>query len=221
MTNALAAGQLPPKPMMDALHEVCSQCKEKKVRILVNAEAHIYLKGIFLVGMELARGYNRDGYALVYNTYQAYLKSTVQTLMSHLEAAREEGFNLGVKVVRGAYMASDQRSLIHDTKQETDDAFDSIWQGVLQRQLGKLGAPGSVPFPSVDLFLASHNRESLVSAHRMHSDRANRGHPTVRLGFAQLQGMSDSLSLELIQMTNSGVSVPDVYKCSTWGTLSV
>lgn len=202
------------------MHEVCVRCRDKGVRVLIDAESQHYQEGIFLVGMELSRQYNRDGYAVVYNTYQAYLKSTPGTLSRHLEAAAQEGFALGLKLVRGAYMGTDERSLIHDTKKETDDAYNNIARELIQCQFGRLGAQGGLPFPSVELLLASHNRESLVAAHKMHCDRTSRGLPTVRLDFAQLQGMADTLSLDLIQMRRkSGASVPNVYKCSTWGTL--
>src|ERR1700710_739751 len=100
--------------MLDALDEICERCKERKVRMLVDAESQHFQRGISRVTLELMRKYNRDGYASVYNTYQAYLKSTPSTLTSHLSAAQQECFTLGLKLVRGAYMASDERSLIHD-----------------------------------------------------------------------------------------------------------
>lgn len=210
---------MPPKPLMDIMHEVCRSCKEKNVRILIDAESQHYQSGIFAVGMELARQYNRDGYATVYNTYQAYLKSTPDTISKHLEEAAEGGFSLGLKLVRGAYMATDERSLIHDTKEDTDNAYNNISQAVIKRQFGKFGTE-SVPFPHVDLFLASHNSASLLAAQKTHQSRSAHGLPTVRLDFGQLQGMSDTLSLGLIQGKNEGAGVaPNVYKCSTWGTM--
>lgn len=206
--------------MMDALQEICVRSKAKGVRILVDAESQHYQRGIFRTGMELVRIHNCDGYALVYNSYQAYLKSTPETLASHLAAAGEEGFTLGIKLVRGAYMASDARHLIHDTKKDTDNAYNSISQGALKQEIGNFGRPGGVPFPSVDLFLASHNKDSLLAAYKTYTQRIEWGLPTTRLGFAQLQGMSDDLSFELVHMNaQGGDRSPDVFKCSTWGSL--
>lgn len=219
MTAALEAGKLPPKPLMDIMHEVCKISKEKNVRVLIDAESQHYQSGIFEVGMELARKYNRDGYATVYNTYQAYLKSTPETITKHLKEADVGGFSLGLKLVRGAYMATDERGLIHDSKNDTDNAYNSISQSILQREFGHFGKDG-VPFPPVDLFLASHNSASLRAAQKTHQARAAQGLATVRLDFGQLQGMSDTLSLGLIQSRDEGAGVvPNVYKCSTWGTL--
>ncbi|CAI7587357.1 unnamed protein product [Penicillium glandicola] len=215
VTEAFAAGELPPQQMMDALHEVCTKAKDRKVRILVDAESQHFQKGISRVAVELMRKYNRDGYATIYNTYQAYLKSTPATLANHLAVAKEDGFTLGLKLVRGAYMATDQRSLIHDTKEDTDNAYNTIAQGALRKNIGEFGE-GSRDFPSVNLFLASHNKESVVAAHNLHKHRVMSGLPTVPVRFAQLHGMSDEVSFSLLQM-NDGDGTPEVYKCSTWG----
>jgi len=216
VTESFAAGELPPQQMLDALDEICERCKARNVRMLVDAESQHFQRGISRVTLELMRKYNRDGYASVYNTYQAYLKSTPATLASHLSAAQQEGFTLGLKLVRGAYMASDERSLIHDTKEDTDNAYNSIAQGALKQTIGDFGASGSRPFPSVNLFLAGHNKESMMAAHRLHQKRVTSGLPTVPIRFAQLHGMSDEVSFSLLQMTE-GDDTPEVYKCSTWG----
>ncbi|KAF3346579.1 hypothetical protein VdG2_05239 [Verticillium dahliae VDG2] len=183
---------------MDVLHEICRGARNKNARVIIDAESQHYQKGNFLVGMELARIYNRDGCARIYNT---------------------GGFTLGLKLVRGAYMSSDKRSLIQDTKQDTDNAYNAISQGALKCKIERFGAPGGLSFPSVDLFLASHNRESLVTAHRTHQSRVQLGLPTVPQDFAQLHGMSDDLSFDLVQMGARGDHTPGVYKCSTRGTL--
>lgn len=216
VTEAFSAGELPPQQMIDALHEVCTRCKERNVRILVDAESQHFQRGIARITLDLMRKYNRDGYALIYNTYQAYLKSTSDTLAKHLAAAQHERFTLGLKLVRGAYMASDERSLIHDTKEDTDNAYNSIAQGALKRTIGEFGT--TTAFPSVNLFLASHNRESVMAAHHFHKQRVEAGLPTVPVGFAQLHGMSDEVSFSLLQLKGSD-GTPEVYKCSTWGSM--
>ncbi|KAJ5238352.1 hypothetical protein N7468_002971 [Penicillium chermesinum] len=216
VTQAFTAGDLPPQQMIDALHEISRKCKERKVRILVDAESHHFLSGILRVTLDLMREYNRDGYAVVYNTYQAYLKETPATLARHLAAAQQEGFTLGLKLVRGAYIASDERALIHDTKQYTDNAYDTIAQGALKQEIGDFGT--KTPFPSVNLFLASHNKASLIAAHQLHKQRLDTGLPTVPVGFGQLHGMSDEVSFSLLALKDSNGD-PEVYKCSTWGTV--
>ncbi|KAJ5236158.1 hypothetical protein N7489_006249 [Penicillium chrysogenum] len=186
VTEAFTAGELPPQQMMDALHEVCTKAKDRKVRILIDAESQHFQKGISRVAVELMRKYNRDGYAAIYNTYQAYLKNTPATLANHLALANEDGFTLGLKL------------------------------GALRKNIGEFGDKGTRDFPSVNLFLASHNKESVVTAHELHKNRVMSGLPTVPVRFAQLHGMSDEVSFSLLQM-NDGDGTPEVYKCSTWG----
>lgn len=219
VTEAFSKGELPPQQMLDAFDEVCTKCRERKAFILVDAESQQFQWGIMRMTIDAMRKYNTEGYALIYNTYQAYLKSTPSTLAKHLKASLEEGFTLGLKLVRGAYLASDQRTLIHDTKQNTDDAYNSIAQGALRRQIGEFGAPPGPAFPSVDLLLASHNKESVVAAHKLHQERLRAKLPTVKVKFAQLHGMSDEVSFGLLQLKGDGMAAPEVYKCSTWGTL--
>lgn len=204
--------------MLDALEEICTACKERGIRILVDAESQHFQWGILRVTLDLMRIYNRDGYASIYNTYQAYLKSTPSTLAKHLTTASEEGFTLGLKLVRGAYIASDERSLIHDTKQDTDNAYNTISQGALRQEIGEFGRQGGRVFPSVNLFLASHNRDSVLAAHHLHQQRLQAQLPTVPVGYGQLHGMSDEVSFNLLQLKTSEGD-PKVYKCSTWGGL--
>lgn len=165
------------------------------------------------------RTFNRDGSAVVYNTYQAYLKQTPNVIVQHLGAAGQEGFTLGLKLVRGAYILSDNRSLIHDTKQDTDDAYNDIALGALKKQIGDFGKDGSKPFPSVNLFLASHNRASVIAAHRLRQERIRDGLPTIPVGFGQLHGMSDEVSFSLLAEKDENEASPDVFKCTTWGSM--
>lgn len=215
--DAFANGTELPKQFVDASHEIAQKCKDRGAYILIDAESQHYQWGIFRLGMELQQKFNTDGKVVLYNTYQAYLKSTHDTLAKHLQAALDKGFTLGIKVVRGAYMASDPRSLIHDTKQDTDDSYNQIAQGVLRQEFRSFGT--IKPFPSAQLLLASHNKESLVKAHETHQERTKAGLPTVPVKFAQLHGMSDEVSFGLLKLKDDAGVAPEVYKCTTWGTL--
>ncbi|KAI1861298.1 uncharacterized protein JN550_010977 [Neoarthrinium moseri] len=198
VTAAFVAEQTVPQQFLDALDEICAACKARSIRIIVDGESQHFQKGIAATTLQLMNRFNRDGSAIIFNTYQAYLKHTPKVIAEHLEVASQEGFTLGLKLVRGAYMLSDDRSLIHDTKQETDDAYNHITTGALKQQIGEFGQSGSKPFPSVNLFLASHNKQSVIGAHRLHQERIRQGLPTVPVGFAQLHGMSDQVSFQLL-----------------------
>ena len=203
--------------MMDALDEVCQACQKRNARILVDAESQHYQKGIEWTTIALMRKYNSDGHALIFNTYQAYLKSTPQRLGRDLALAAKEGWTAGVKVVRGAYIATDKRSLIHDTKEETDAAYNYIAQSMLRRDEGLVAERGR--FPSANLLLATHNKYSALEALKLYRERTRAGLPTVPVQFAQLQGMADNVTLSLLQSKEGGEEPPKVLKCTTWGTM--
>ncbi|KAI2891637.1 hypothetical protein CBS11852_6036 [Aspergillus niger] len=216
VTEAFASGQPVPTQMVEALDEVCQRVVEKNARLLMDAEQHSFLQGIHSLTLDMMRKYNRNGKAVVYNTYQAYLKSTPSTIASHMEIADQEGFTFGLKLVRGAYMRSDPRQLIHDTKQDTDIAYNSIVRGVLQQRYQGFGESGR-RFPTTDLFLATHNIESAVAAHELHQARLQAGLSTGRVEFGQLLGMADGVSFGLLQLKDQNNVAPGVYKCLTWG----
>lgn len=221
VASAFTAGKPPPKQMLFVLQEIATLCKQRGIRIIVDAESQHFQKGIDCMSLDLMREFNTDGYAVIYNTYQAYLKSTQRVVQEHLAATEKDGFTLGLKLVRGAYMYSDDRHLIHNTKQDTDDAYNSIAHGALRQQIGDFGGlePDARPFPSVNLFLASHNRESVMSAQRLHQERKMINLPTVSVAFGQLHGMSDEVSFSLLQEKGIDRKAPEVYKCTTWGSM--
>lgn len=214
-----------PSQMVEALEEICNEAIKRSVQILVDAEQQTVQAGIDKVAIDLMRKYNRNPTATVYNTYQAYLKSTGSNLLSHMEVASKEGFTLGVKLVRGAYINSEPRHLINDTKQGTDDLYNSIAQGILTQSYGQYGDGKDFKFPSTNLFLATHNKDSTVSGYQLHHDRALAGKPTVHVKYGQLLGMADEVSCTLLQMGQESTvnrkltNTPEVYKCLSWGSL--
>lgn len=102
VTEALSSGKPLPAQMASALEEICGQGIRRQAMILADAEQQFVQPGIDRAAAELMRRYNTGGGALVYNTYQAYLKATPRVLGAHLRQARRDGFALGVKLVRGS-----------------------------------------------------------------------------------------------------------------------
>jgi proline dehydrogenase len=188
--------------------------ESKGVRLLFDAEQASIQKGIDSWTLEYMRKYNTRG-PCVYGTYQAYLKSCPETLASHLRAARDGGFSVGVKLVRGAYLGSDPRHLIHDTKEDTDKAYNSVASAVLaQEWTDKLR--GSGEFPEASLVVASHNAESVQMARGM----VERGEAKSEVVIAQLMGMADEVSCTLLPgappTATTGVKA---YKYLVWGSM--
>lgn len=203
----------PPLALARAIDDICALAKARGVRLLFDAEQQAVQAGIDDWTMEYMRRYNTTDRAVVYGTYQAYLKATPEVLGGHLKIARDEGFTLGVKLVRGAYLGSDPRHLIHDTKAETDTAYDGIAAALLQREWSP-PLEGGKGFPKVDMVLASHNRDSVVKARKV-VDEGLRG---TEVAFAQLQGMADEVSCELVASGKGQGIKPSAYKYLVWGS---
>lgn len=208
--------RLPPPPALaEAIDRVCACAAEHGVRLLFDAEQAALQPGIDDWTLAYMRRYNTEpGRAVIYGTYQAYLKSAPATLARHLQAALDGNFTLGVKLVRGAYLGSDPRHLIHDTKADTDAAYDAITESLLKRQWGdvfrKQGAEGT--FPEASLVVASHNAESVRHARAIH----DAGEAKIDVAFGQLQGMADEISCELVT-ARKGAAL-QTYKYLVWGS---
>jgi proline dehydrogenase len=215
----------PPLVVWDAILAICNQALRQETRLWIDAEQQVFQASIDAWTTDLMRKYNRGGKALVYNTFQAYLKATPANITKHLKIAQEEGWTLGIKQVRGAYIANEPRHLIHDTMEDTHAAYNAIVQSLLTKNF-----PGLDPqeqFPSVQLMLASHNEESVKAGHETWRNRKEKGLPTIKMEIAQLQGMADEVSCGLVQkrqqMTRgkeAGVEniwYPRAFKCLCWG----
>lgn len=222
-----------PSAIMDqATTEICEAAKANGVRLLFDAEQAAIQEGIDAWTLRFQRKYNLGGEAVVYGTYQAYLRSAPAILAKHLAIAQREGFRLGVKLVRGAYMASDARQLFWATKEETDEAYDGItealisrtYNGILESQTG-IGAK----VPEVALVLATHNHATVKKAMSLRKQQTDRGVKKIDMVYGQLMGMADEISCELVlakrpstAMTRdekSQIEGPRAFKYLVWGSV--
>jgi len=212
--------------MQLALKEICDLANLQDTRIWIDAEQQIFQDAIDAWTLDLMRQYNRSGRAMIYNTFQAYLKRTPENLASHLRLAQREGWALGIKLVRGAYIASERRELIHDTIDDTHAVYNGIAADLINQSFP--GLDKAKAYPVTQLMLAGHNAESVEAGYALQKRRVEAGQPTILLEFGQLQGMADEISCELLQLgrtvregnkhaQNSSLA-PRAYKCLAWGS---
>ncbi|KAF9890243.1 proline dehydrogenase [Aspergillus nanangensis] len=217
--------------MNNAIQQVCDLAVSRNVRLLVDAEEQAVQPGIEEWALKYQKYCNSQtpGRAIFFNTYQAYLCSTPTTVARHLAISRREGYTLGVKMVRGAYLKTEPRHLIWATKEETDQCYDGVVDALLTRRYNTMmPAPSAAEteLPPVNVIIATHNRDSVRKAHAIRMEQALREEDRgVDLSYAQLQGMADEVSCELLQGFSDPASVsasaesPNVYKLLTWGSV--
>lgn len=173
------------------MDEICEKAAEMGVAIYIDAEESWIQKGIDAIVYEMMEKYNREK-AIVHNTYQLYRKGKYEQLVEDHKMAREKDYFLGAKLVRGAYMDKERRraaemgypSPIHDTKQDTDNAFDSGVAYCVEH------------YKTISSCCASHN----IDSNRLQVDLIGKkevdiDHP--HLNFSQLYGMSDFITFNL------------------------
>jgi proline dehydrogenase len=217
--------EAPPPVLEAAITEICDQASKQGTRLWIDAEQQVFQHAIDTWTIDIMRKYNRGGRVLVYNTLQAYLKSTPLNITRHLQLAQKEDWSLGIKLVRGAYITSVERTLIHDTIEDTHACYNSIVRNLLSRTFP--GVSQDVEFPQMQLFLASHNAESVRLGYETWRERNEKGLPTIKLEIGQLQGMADEVSCGLVQMRRGMMAAGDMgsekvwypraFKCLCWG----
>lgn len=220
----------PSRELEAAIVRICETARAREVRLLFDAEQQAIQQGIDSWTLHFMRRFNQDGQALVFGTYQAYLKATPNILASHLEHARREGFTIGVKLVRGAYLSSDPRERIWPTKAQTDTAYNEIAQALIQRRYSgilKASHHSDGRFPNINLVLAGHNSDSVSKARRLRDEQARTGEQRIDMVYGQLMGMADNISCALVQAGNQAqneslsepVDIPRAIKYLVWGSV--
>lgn len=220
--NALSHRDPMPEPIANAMHEICQTTAAQKSRLWIDAEQQIFQPAIDAWTIDLMREHNRNTAIgpIVFNTIQAYLKSSTENVQRHLILAQRERWQLGIKLVRGAYIAHDRRECIHDTKAETDANYDYIVDRLLKREVLAPLDKQAESYPDVRLFVASHNAQTVRKACALYRQQVKTGTPTIPVEFGQLQGMADEIGCGLVQenrmeMKGDG---PGVFKYLAWGT---
>ena len=186
-----AKGQAKCERIHSRVNEICEYAHSIGQPVFIDAEESWIQDAIDRLATEMMEKYNRDS-VIVYNTIQLYRKDRLQFLKESRRAATEGDYFLGVKLVRGAYMekerdrAKEQRyeSPIHETKKETDEAYDAAVDYCLKH------------IDRVSMVAGTHNEKSTQALiGKMYEKRIVPDHHHIY--FSQLYGMSDNLSYVL------------------------
>lgn len=184
--------------ILKRMDSICHVAHEKNVGVFFDAEESWIQDTIDHLVYLMMKRYNRKR-VIVYNTFQMYRHDRLQFLMDMHKKAQADGFMLGAKLVRGAYMGkeraraeeNDYPSPIHPNKKATDEGYNLALRYCLQH------------YKEIGICNATHNAESsMLFAKLIHEQGLDKSHP--HLNFCQLYGMSDHLTFNL---ANAGFNV--------------
>ncbi len=169
----------------------CKFAYDHDVLLLIDAEHSWMQEAADAIVLDMMRKYNKEK-ALIYNTAQMYRWDRLQFLKDLHILAKAEGFHIGMKVVRGAYMEIERErasekgypSPICVDKKATDINYDAAVTFMVENM------------DCMALFAGTHNETSSMLVMDL-MEKHNIAHHDQRLFFGQLYGMSDNISFNL------------------------
>ncbi len=172
---------------------ICKTAHSKDVALLIDAEESWMQDAADDLVEEMMVKYNKEK-VIVFSTLQMYRWDRLDYLKSLHEKAKEQGFYIGMKLVRGAYMEKEHKRAeengyptpICASKQATDDNYNAALDYMMKH------------IDKVSIFAGTHNEESSYKLMEMQASNgiSKNDH---RIWFGQLYGMSDNISYNLAE----------------------
>jgi proline dehydrogenase len=170
---------------------VCKAAYEKDVALLIDGEESWMQDAADDIVTDMMRKYNKEK-AIVFNTLQLYRHDRLDYLKKLHEQAKVEGFYIGMKLVRGAYMEKENKRAeekgyptpICESKEATDLNYDTTVVYMMDH------------LDRMAIFAGTHNElSSYKLIELMEAKGVLKNDP--RIWFGQLYGMSDNISYNL------------------------
>ena len=170
---------------------VCSEAHTKNVPLLIDAEESWMQDVADNLVTRMMQKYNKDK-AIVFNTLQMYRWDRLDYLKNLHQQANSEGFYIGMKIVRGAYMEKENLRAeekgyptpICESKEVTDENYDAAIHYMIEN------------IDRMSIFAGTHNELSSYKLMEFMQER-NIDKKDQRIWFGQLYGMSDNISYNL------------------------
>ena len=177
---------------------VCKKGKENDIAVLIYAEESWMQDASDALVTQMMQKYNTVK-PIVFNTLQMYRTDRVDFLKKEHQLAKQKGYYIGMKLVRGAYLEKENERAIEKgyptpmcpNKQATDSNFNSA----IAYMLNNLN--------DMSIFIGSHNEDSAYYAMKLMKEKGLKNNED-RIWFGQLYGMSDHISFNL---ANKGYNV--------------
>jgi proline dehydrogenase len=170
---------------------ICKTAHDKDVSLLIDGEESWMQDAADELVTDMMRKYNKKK-AIVFNTLQLYRWDRLDYLKKIHEQAKAEGFFIGMKIVRGAYMEKENNRAeemgyptpICESKEATDINYDITMTYMMDN------------LDVMSIFAGTHNESSSYKLIEMMESRGISKNDN-RIWFGQLYGMSDNISYNL------------------------
>lgn len=177
--------------VINRFDKVCKKAHDLDVSLLIDGEESWMQDAADQLAEDMMRKYNKKK-AIVFNTLQTYRWDRLPYLRDLHERAQKDGFKIGIKVVRGAYMEKENErarekgypSPICESKAATDENFDATVAYMLEN------------LEDMSIFSGTHNENSCYKLMELMREKGvEKNHKDI--WFGQLYGMSDHISFNL------------------------
>ena len=171
-----------------------NSASQANIKLLIDAEESWMQRAADELCTDLMAKYNQKR-VVVFNTLQCYRWDRLDYLKEEHKKALANGYKLGYKIVRGAYLEKENgraesmgyKSPICETKEATDTCFNEVLNYILNN------------LSEIELFIGTHNEESTYLAiHQMKEKKIAKNDS--RVWFGQLYGMSDHITFNLAKL---------------------
>jgi len=171
--------------------EICKTASQNDVKIFIDAEESWIQDTIDTLANEMMAKFNEKK-AIVFNTVQLYRKDRLEFVKKSIGKARDKGYFIGFKLVRGAYMEKESERAkqlgypnpIQNDKQSSDNDYNNALSYCFENR------------DIVSLCAGTHNETSSMILVRL-MEEAGLPNNDSNCWFAQLFGMSDNISFVL------------------------
>ena len=172
---------------------ICKTAYEKDVALLIDGEESWMQDAADDLVTDMMRKYNKEK-AIVFNTLQLYRWDRLDYLKKLHELAKMEGFFIGMKLVRGAYMEKENKRAeekgyptpICESKEATDSNYDVTMEYMMDH------------LDVMSIFAGTHNEWSSYKVIEQMQQKGIAKNDN-RIWFGQLYGMSDNISYNLAE----------------------
>lgn len=150
--------------MSERINNVVKFAHERNCSLYVDAEQTYMQAAIESFGQQLTQKFNHGNKNTIMNGYQCYLKRMPEVIRNEALTAQKLGFNLSLKLVRGAYLREEgelakqfgTESPCHDTLENTHESYNKCLKIAIENTTS-----------TSKVLVATHNKDSIELAKSM------------------------------------------------------